>query len=234
MLLKIFLIMLCIGIGIYGYRKRVIDKSGFLASLLVGIVVITSLPLIWFVPLFMLFALGGITARYKWDIKKELGVAERKEGRSYANVLGNGLVPIICALSYLLTHSDIFLFAYLASVAEACGDSVATEIGELSKKKPRLITNFRPVRIGTSGAISLKGEIAGFLAILLTVIFPSLFLFNFKMFIIPLIAAFIGIHIDSLIGAILENKVKFVNNHTTNFLASLSAALISFLFISFF
>ena len=215
-MVKIVLILLCIIIGIYGWKKKVIDFSGFLASLFVGIIIIVFLPLIWFVPLFLLFSIGGATARYKWELKKKIGVAERKSGRSYANVLGNGLVAVGCAILYFITKDALFLFAYLAAVAEACGDSVATEIGQLSKKKPRLITDLRPVRTGTSGAISLKGEIAGLIAIILTSLVPFLYFGNQTLFFLVVIASFIGINIDSLIGASLEDKYKFMNNHTTN------------------
>ncbi len=230
-MLKVLLVVVSILVGLYGWKKRVIDFSGFLASLLVGLSVIILLPTIYFIPLFLLFAIGGATARYKWELKRKIGKAERKEGRTYANILANGLVAVACSILYYLTNSPIFLFAYLASVAEACGDSVATEIGQLSKNRPRLITNFRPVRRGTSGGVSIKGEIAAVVSILVVILIPGIYLdyriFFYRIFFTIFLSSFIGVNIDSLIGATLEDRYKFMNNHTTNFLGSLSAALIT-------
>ncbi len=227
----IFLVIFVTLIGLYGLKKKVIDKSGFIASIIVGLGVVFSLPLPWFIPLIILFVLGGLTARYKWDLKRRIGKAERKGGRTYANVFGNGLVPLVSAILYFVTKNPVFIYAYLASVGEACADTVATEIGQLSKNKPMLITNLKRVRPGTSGGISILGEIAAIIAIVVTILYPIAHYHQFNIFIPVLLSSFIGVNVDSIIGATLEDKTRFVNNHVTNFLATLTSAVIVILIL---
>ena len=219
----------CLGVGYYGHKKRIIDVSGLIASLLIGVIILVSLPLIWFFPLLALFVIGGFTAKYKWAYKKKYGVAEKKKGRSASNILGNGLVPLISAVLFYFFNKEFLLYAYICSIATACADSVATEIGQLSRNRPVLITNFKPARTGTDGAVSLLGEISALLASVSIAIIPFVFFgffgnWNLKLFFISVVAGFVGCQFDSLIGATLERRIG--SNHVTNFLATLSGALV--------
>lgn len=237
-MLKPVLFALCMAIGYYGYRRNVIDRSGLLACLAIGAIVLAAMPIVWFFPLLVLFVLGGITAKYKWEYKKRVGIAERKKGRSVCNVLGNGLVAAFSAILYFFFPDEIFIYAFICSVASACADSVATEIGQLSRTKPRLITSFGRVPVGTDGAISLLGELAGAFGAFCVAAVPFLFFgisgyWNLPFILIVTFSGFLACQVDSLIGATLEHRGGVFNNHTTNFLATLSGALIGVvLFVS--
>jgi len=121
-----------------------------------------------------------------------------------------------------------FLFGgYVGAVATTSADTLASEVGVFSKSKPRLITNLRrKVPSGTIGAVSLLGEgvaiaaglIIGVVAVVFAIFAPelipglviseSVIMWDYVLFLIPLsiLTAFIGCNMDSLLGAVLQNR----------------------------
>ena len=133
------------------------------------------------------------------------------------------MVPELAAAGW-----PFFLFGgYVGSVATTSADTLASEVGVFSKSKPRLITNLRrKVPSGTIGAVSLLGEgvaivaglFIGVIAVIFALIAPGLIpglvtsgdviVWEYVLFLIPLsiLTAFIGCNIDSLLGAVLQNR----------------------------
>ena len=133
-------------------------------------------------------------------------------------------------------------------------DTLATEIGLLSRSRPRLITNLRKkVGAGTSGGISLLGEIMVVSGSLLVGILAFFLEFSsipfFTIILLTLLGGFIGSHIDSILGATIQsmnrciicgiitesnnhhNKptesfkgLKIIENNTVNFLSTVAGA----------
>ena len=96
---------------------------------------------------------------------------EGKGKRSWKNVFGSGLIPMLFSIGIHLAKPGV-LFAsidpfwsfamfggFIGAIATTAADTLASEIGVFSKSKPRLITNLRrKVPRGTIGAVSLLGE----------------------------------------------------------------------------
>ncbi|HLC45794.1 MAG TPA: DUF92 domain-containing protein, partial [archaeon] len=215
-------------LGYVGWRFKVVDKSGYASGVVLATAVMAFVPMQWFIPLVSLVVIGGAASRYKVEVKRTLGVAERRKGRGALNVFGNGGVALACALTFELTQNPLALVAYISSISAACADTVAAEIGQLSRKKPLLITTLAPVRTGTDGGITLQGTIAGLLGAALVSLTVYAFsvspLVHWKLFAASALAGFIGTNADSLIGATLERARK-TDKHSTNFLASLTGAV---------
>jgi uncharacterized protein (TIGR00297 family) len=233
----------CLIVGYYFYSRKSLDFSGFFSGMLMGLVILATTPLImWFVPLMAFFVIGSLASKYGWRYKRRRGVAENPRGRGVWNVIGNGGVGLLMAILFFLTQKDIFLYAYIGSIASACADTVATEMGQMSNKRPVLIINFKKVPIGTTGAISLFGEIMAFVGAAVIAAIPlfyfgALGFWNLKGFLIITAAGFLGCQVDSLIGSTVElrdlkkkNGIRFFNNHSTNFLSTLAAAIICGIF----
>lgn len=95
-------------------------------------------------------------------LPKLFGKKSKGEKRTAMQVFANGGAGAVCCLLAVFYPEHAFLWwgAYLAAIAEATGDTWATEIGTRMGGTPRLITNFKPVLKGTSGAVSAAGTLA--------------------------------------------------------------------------
>ena len=82
------------------------------------------------------------------------GMHEKEGARDAVQVLVNGAPAALSAILFSLTGETGFLFAYFVAVGESLADSLASDIGVLSKSEPRDILTFRKVTRGTSGGIS--------------------------------------------------------------------------------
>jgi uncharacterized protein (TIGR00297 family) len=218
-------LVLSLFIAPFSLRFAGMDKKGSLAAFFVGFFVYVSLGFSGFFVLLSLHVIGAVVTRTGYTRKQSVGIAQKK--RSFENVCANGLVPAFAAaFSALLTdYRPLFYFAYVSTIAAATADTVSSELGELSKKKPRLITTFEEVGVGTDGAVSGLGTIAG-LAGATTIALIAIFLDSrgmpIALFVIASVAGFFGTTIDSLLGATLERK-GVIGNDIVNFL-SISAS----------
>jgi uncharacterized protein (TIGR00297 family) len=231
------LLVMCL-IGALAYKAHFVDISGLFAAFVVGFTIWYTGGPASFVIILFFFMSAGLATKYKYKAKVKKNVAQEGKGkRSWVNVFGSGIIPMmfsiamyLAAMSPNLTNAGwpFFLFGgYVGSVATTSADTLASEVGVFSKSKPRLITNLRrKVPSGTIGAVSLLGEgvaiaaglLIGVIAVIFAVLTPALIpglvasgnviVWDYVLFLIPLsiLTAFIGCNIDSLLGAVLQNR----------------------------
>ncbi len=229
-----------IALGVVSYALETASIAGMLTGVLLGLVTIVLGGYGWFAVLIAFFAIGGLSTKFRYERKAELGVAEDNNGaRGTGNVLGNAAVALVAVLGYAASSTSLlpvdlppmlFLFAFTGSIATAMSDTLSSEIGSVFET-PRLITTFEPVEPGTDGGITWQGEIAGIVgaAIVATIsfaLFPEVEAVGAA---IIVAAGFVGMTVDSLLGATLEGSV--LGNQGVNFLATLSGALICALLV---
>ncbi|MCX8202295.1 MAG: DUF92 domain-containing protein [Candidatus Micrarchaeota archaeon] len=169
----------------------------------------------------------GIT-KYMYEEKKEKGVYEHE--RSWQNVLSNSLFPLISCGLYFFTQDSKWIMAYVASFAGAMADKFGSELGVLSPN-PVSLSNLKPVRQGTSGAISLLGTYLSFIGALIIGLIGYV-VYNYNPMNILLIGffGFIGSISDSIAG-VFEEK-GFGTKSTSNFICTLVAGILGYLFLS--
>ena len=149
-----------------GYAKQSLDASGALAAIGVGFGSIYSDPRFGSALAVFFFASSAVT-RVRSDVKVKIDEHFKAGGgRDWVQVAANGFVPTIIAMVYALVavpSANVSLqgalaSAYLGYYACCGGDTWASELGVLSKSRPRLIIDpMRSVEPGTNGGVTALG-----------------------------------------------------------------------------
>ena len=183
-----------------------------------------------FAALITVFVLAWSTTKVGYQRKQKLGTAEKKEGRTAAQVCANlSVAAICCATHFRYPQNSVLLLAAASALAEAAADTVSSEIGQISGKA-RLITTGEAVSAGIDGGVSLTGTIAGTIAAaLVATVSVITHLISWNWFGLCLAAAIVGMFADSLLGAAFERR-GWLNNNTVNFFGTLIAAIAGSLF----
>jgi len=217
-------------LGYLAYRARIADISAMLSATLLGVVIIISTDVLWYITLLAFFFLGGLFTRYKYDFKKAHGIAESKGGvRGYKNVFSNSLAALALAVAVKVfpSHAMLLLPAYLGSIATATGDTLASEIGQTWKGEPLMITTLEKVRPGTDGGVTVLGEFAAFAGSGAIALLSLMFLKNDMGLAFAVLAGgFIGTNIDSVLGATMQQR-GYLSNNGVNLFATISGAIVS-------
>ena len=211
------------------YALGMVSGGGALGGFAVGSVIYLCLGPQGFAVL-ALFVLGGSAlTRLGYRSKERGGIAEAHGGRRGArNALANCGVALLCALLAALGSSEAFAAAFVGALGAAFADTAESEVGQLSRRMPRLITNFRKVPPGTNGAVSLPGMLAGLAAAGLTTLVGLALGLVAGPDVALLVAgaAFLGTVVDSLVGALTPR----IGNELTNVSCTLVAAALVFTF----
>ena len=201
------------------YFKKSLDFKGIIAGNLILMITFFYGGLRAFTLLASFFILGELGTRY--GRKREKIKFER---RNYDNILANAGPGVIS----LVLGSPV---AFASGIATALSDTLSSEIGMMSENRPRMITTFKEVEVGTDGGITLQGSLIALVGAFVTASIYYLLIQNsVKALIVITIAGFLGCMMDSLLGALFESKKKITNSQT-NFLACSFGAIVGWLLI---
>jgi uncharacterized protein (TIGR00297 family) len=157
-------------IGWLAYRRASLSRSGVLGAILTGTLIFGFGGLSGGLLLIAFFVSSSFLSHYK-EARKQLVAEQFDKGgrRDLGQALANGSAATLFAVgsgvAWLATASPDVVTLCLAglagALATATADTWATELGVLSKSRPRLITNLtRQVEPGTSGGVTLAGTLA--------------------------------------------------------------------------
>ena len=224
-ILLICIFALVLGIG--AYWAKAADSDAVLSETIVCLLVILFAGLSWFILLLAFYLLGGAFTRYGYAHKHRLGIAQSHGGvRGYKNVYSNSLAPLVLAICYGVYGSDVFIYAFIASVATANGDTLASEIGETSRSKPIMITTFRQTEPGVDGGVTPLGEAASLAgALIIGLLATGMGMAGAFGIVVAAIGGFLGTNFDSLLGATLQSR-GILSNNGVNLAATAFGALV--------
>jgi uncharacterized protein (TIGR00297 family) len=209
---------------------RGVDWSGAIAGGLACFFLFAGIGPAAFLSLVALFVLTWLSTRAGYRRKQELGVAERREGRTAWQIIANLGASAFSAAAFAAIGRPAWLVAAVAALAEAATDTVASEIGQSRQRNARLITTWEQVPAGVDGGITLAGTLTGAVAgiVIVAVASASGMLARREVW-IPIIAGFAGMLADSLLGATLQRR-GWLSNQAVNLCATFSAAALGYFF----
>ena len=210
-------------IAYLAYRARALNKDGAIAAAILGMVVFGLGGVAWALVLLTFFITASGLSRFLKARKADLNADFAKGSRRDAGqVAANGAVAGMLVLAFFILSRYIpesrwvsFLWiGFAASLAGANADTWATELGVLNPRQPVLLTTFKRVPRGTSGAVSLTGTLAALagsalvagVAVLTSAAGwapaggPALI----WQFVIITLAGWFGSFVDSLLGATVQ------------------------------
>ena len=208
--------ILIVGLIAASLRANILDKQGIIAAALLGLFVGFLGHWTWLLLLLCFLLSSHIATKWRFEEKTERGLNESTDGhRGWVNVAANGGMPALVALlTFLVDDWESGLWMFAAAVAVATSDTWASEIGCLDQRV-RMITTLKPCEAGVNGGFSPNGQlaaVAGGLLIGASALVASLVMFSAsisdQIVIAGIVAGlgFLGCQIDSILGAVLENR----------------------------
>lgn len=200
-------VVLSVLVSALSYHFRFLSLSGSVMTILLGVFIFGLGGIKWTVPILIFFIFSSLLSRAGKDKKQSFKDTFEKTGvRDYAQVLANGGIGGLLVIINYLHPSDVLYDLYILSLAVAMADTWGTEIGVYFKARPRLITNFKQVEPGISGAVSMRGSLGALAgSVILTasgfIYFNPLTIYHF------LLISFLGYTgsvIDSIFGATMQ------------------------------
>jgi len=191
-------------------RLRTIDRVGQAAGLGITTIIYLGGGLVWVILVTGFFVVGSAFTKWRYAVKVKLGIMHENEGvRGWRNILANGAFGASLAVLEGTFGGELFAITFLGSLATATADTLATEIGVMSRGTPRLLTHLRRrVTPGTSGGVTVLGTVvAAISAMLYGFSGAVLGIGDFRIVTVTLAATlggFAGALVDSMMGATIQ------------------------------
>ncbi len=259
--------LFAVGFAALAYGMKLLTRSGALAAAAVGFIVFGMGGGKFLVPLLVFFGTSSVLSRLGRRRKAAANAVTVKGAtRDAGQVLANGGAAALIALLFQpashhmsLETPRYLLLLYLAALATVNADTWSTEIGGLSTSAPRLLSSWKQVVPGTSGAVTGLGLFAALVGSLVVTLAGWLvWRLNAAEFVVVAWAGFLGSLLDSVLGAgvqalyrdpltglpteqprsagsayALIRGFRWINNDVVNFLASVGGVLCAWLLLRF-
>lgn len=170
-------LILAVLIAFAAWKAKTLSYGGAVAAAVLGMVIFGLGGLGWAILLMGFFvsssALSRLFRKRKARLEEKFSKGSQRDA---AQVAANGGIAGMFTLLHLLFPTAVWPWVgFAGALAAANADTWATELGVLSRSRPRLITTGKIVDSGTSGGISWTGTAAAtagaFLIALLAVLF---------------------------------------------------------------
>ena len=190
-----------------GWRARALTGTGAVLAACAGTLAVAAgwrwgiLLILFFVASTALSRLGGSR-----KAARTRGIVAKRGARDGRQVLANGGLFAAAAAGSLVWPHAAWSAAALGALAAVTADTWGTEVGGLARREPRLVTNWRRVPAGTSGAVTGSGAVATVLGAAFIAIGAMLLGWDVRMAAAALAGGVAGAFADSLAGATIQER----------------------------
>lgn len=150
------------------------------------------------------FVLVAVTGKIRRNILSKRAVDIGKKGRNALQVAINGLLTLILMVIYKITSIQSLFVLSAISLAEAFADSMASDIGSLTRHEPYDIFRRKRVSSGVSGGMSVLGTLVALLSCVVVGVIAYFETKNILSLAFITGIGFLGTIIDSFIGSLFQ------------------------------
>lgn len=191
-------------------KSKTMSVSGgvcaFLLFAFVGFFGRNFLPCLF---IFVLFGISTVALAIGKRFKKGQTNNDSEGGRSAKQIVAVGLFGLLFLIAYYFSNVKLFYYLFFLSFVEQFADSMASDIGSMTKGKTLNVITFKPMEKGISGGVSLLGTVSSAVSSFLLTALPLLFnAISFKIYVSISLFAFLGTIVDSLLGSIAQALYK--------------------------
>ncbi|MDD3164557.1 MAG: DUF92 domain-containing protein [Oscillospiraceae bacterium] len=155
----------------------------------------------------LVFALISGKLSKKQQIALGRDIHAKPGKRDSVQVFCNVGIGSILLIIYAITEKSLFMIAYACVMASSLADSMASELGVLSTRRPIDICTFKKTEKGLSGGVTLLGLGTSLLGgILIALVFCLTTRQSWQLFLFISLCGFLGALIDSVLGSCLQVK----------------------------
>lgn len=235
-------------LAVIGYFTRSVSFSGAIGGWVLGAILILGAGWPLYVALLAFFVIGTAATKLGYSRKAKAGLAQEGGGRrGFSHAFSNVGVAAICAIAVSrlartvqsgMTEIELLpMFMGIAALATAAADTTASEIGQLIGRRAFLPLTLKRVPVGTEGAISVEGTLAGLVAGFLVSLagvasvdrmFGDMAGFSWDMVLLLTLCAFAGSYLESVAGSWNRKRIVPVPNGVLNFCNTAAGALLMY------
>ena len=189
-------------VAVAARRAGALTRDGAAAAFVVGTIVFATTGWRGALVLFAFFIPSALLSRLGRVRKSALSAIGKHGPRDAWQVVANGGVAAACAL--FAARNAPLAAAFAGAFAAAAGDTWGTEIGTLSRDRPREIVTLRPIEPGLSGGVTTLGTAASIAGSAVVGLVAALT--GIAAFLPVLIGGAAGALFDSILGATLQSQ----------------------------
>lgn len=207
---------------------------------------------------FTIFAVDMIVGDRSEKVTKSIN--QRSGARGIVQVIANALAATISAVVGFMFKKPELMMVYAAALTECLADSLASDVGVLSKKEPVDICRMKRIKRGLSGGVSLLGTLSALAGCVWMFLISWIFFgLSLDLFIVIIVIPMVGILIDSILGSLVQAKyecavcgkstektfhcgekanhaggIKLINNDAVNIISNFVTAILAAVYVLLF
>lgn len=182
------------------------------AALTAGVILMTSAFAAGLAGIFIVLAAYGAIFAVDLVIGKRsekitASINKKSGARGMSQVLVNASAAIAALVLKMIFGGEEWIAVYAVALTECLADSLASDVGVLSKGDPIDLCRLHRIPRGLSGGVSLLGTLAALAGCVFMSLFTLIFFgFDPKYFFSILVLPMIGVMLDSVLGSLLQAK----------------------------